>query len=106
MAVTLTPSEAGVAIRVFASVMDGESASPSIMGLLMRQLDVARELVLDYAPDAPNIIHNEGAIRIVGWLWEAPPVPEGRRQQQPDPLAHSGAKALLSRWRTATSERV
>lgn len=44
---------------------------PSDLPRLDRMLAVATEVVLSYAPNAPDIMHNEAAIRFIGYLGQA-----------------------------------
>ena len=70
---------------------------------------VATALVTRYAPDAPDAINNEAAIRCAGWLAEQPSAAitseaEGDIRTSYAPtmqaaLRHSGAMALLTHWR-------
>ena len=59
MAVTLTAAELAQTVGV-------DSATAT------RLLSVATALVTKYAPDAPDAISNEAAIRTAAWLNEAP----------------------------------
>ena len=96
MAVTITAAE-------FAEAIGTDTATAT------RLLAVATELVTRYAPDAPDAIANEGAIRAAGWLAEQPAAAisgetEGdiRTSYAPTMLSalrHSGAMALLSPWK-------
>lgn len=74
-----------------------------------RLLDVVTALVDRYAPDAPNAVSNEAAIRTAGWLAEAPA--GGQTSETTGDLStryaaasqsalrHSGAMALLTIWK-------
>ena len=93
MAVTLTASE-------LADALDGTDAT--------RLLVVVTELVVHYAPDAPDAMHNEAAIRAAGWLAERPAAASGETvgplsasyaPGQHSALRHSGAMALLSPYK-------
>ena len=96
MAVTITAAELGQAVGV-----DLTTAT--------RLLAVAAALVNRYAPDAPDAVANEAAIRAAGWLAEQPSASitsetEGdiRTSYAPTMLSalrHSGAMALLSPWK-------
>ena len=96
MAVTITATELAEAVGV-----DLATAT--------RLLAVATELVTRYAPDAPDAVAIEAAIRTTGWLAEQPSAAitsetEGdiRTSYAPTMLSalrHSGAMALLSPWK-------
>ena len=96
MALTLSAAELAEAIGV-----DSTTAT--------RLLAVATALVTRYAPDAPDAINNEAAIRCAGWLAEQPSAAitseaEGDIRTSYAPtmqsaLRHSGAMALLTHWR-------
>ena len=96
MAVTLTAAD-------LAAVLGVESA------IATRLLPVASALVERYAPDAPEAIQNEAAIRCSGWLNEQPAAAVrseriGDIQTDYSPsnmsaLRHSGAMALLTGWK-------
>ena len=96
MAVTLTAAELGAAIGV-----DSNTAT--------RLLAVASALVERYAPEAPEAISNEGAIRSAGWLADQPSaairsetegdISTDYAPSQMSALRHSGAMALLSPWK-------
>lgn len=70
---------------------------------------VAKELVQEYAPDAPEYLLNEATIRAAGWLNEggfgyvregtAGPLTVSYATSQKNALYHSGAAALLTRWK-------
>ena len=96
MAVTLTASQLAAAIR-------------SDVALATRLLSVSSELVLRYAPDAPEAIQNEAVVRTSGYLASHPP--SAMRSGSAGPLSaeynpaslsalrHSGAMAVLSAWK-------
>ena len=96
MAVTLTAAELAEAVGV-----DATTAT--------RLKAVAAALVERYAPDAPDAVANEAAIRTAGWLAEQPSAAirsetEGDIQTSYSPtmlsaLRHSGGMALLSPWK-------
>ena len=77
-----------------------------------RLLPVASALVLRYAPDAPDALHDEAVIRCAGWLYGRPGMAASVRSEEAGPvsasyatsekaaLRHSGAMALLTTWKT------
>ena len=74
-----------------------------------RLLAVSTALVERYAPDAPEPIQNEAAIRCCGWLNEQPAaavrsesvgdISAAYAPNMMGALRHSGAMALLSPWK-------
>ena len=96
MAVTLSVAELAEAVGVDET-------------LGTRLLAVAAALVTRYAPDAPDAVANEAAIRTAGWLAEQPSAAitsetEGdiRTSYAPTMLSalrHSGGMSLLSGWK-------
>ena len=97
MAVTLTETDLAAVLAVNQELAD-------------RLHGVAVALVERYAPEAPEAVANEAAIRCAGWLEEAPHGPvrsertgeiatgfDGARAQSA--LRGSGAMALLSPWK-------
>ena len=96
MAVTLTAAQLAEAVGV-----DSKTAT--------RLLAVAAELVNRFAPDAPDAISNEAAIRTAGWLAEQPSaairaeteadISTSYAPSMQSALRHSGAMALLSSWK-------
>ena len=89
MAVTLTAAELAVAIRV------GSTAEETAEVTRLR--DYATEAVTKYAPDAPDVAHNEAVIRIAGYLFDMPQAARGPGYA--DILRNSGASALLLPYR-------
>ena len=83
MAVTLSVAELARAVR--AGTTDAETAE------LTRLLAVGSDVVIQFAPDAPEAILNEAVVRVCGWLYDAPTT--GVRMA--NPLRNSGAAALL-----------
>ena len=95
MAVTLNPADLEAAIG---ADRDG----------CRRVLPVVVALVDDYAPEAPEAVANEAAIRAAGWLCERPSggvlsekgaEVETRYSGTMGALRASGAMALLSPWK-------
>lgn len=96
MAVTLTAA-------------DLAEATGQTSAVATRLLPVVTELVEKYAPDAPEAIQNEAAIRCAGYLAQQPP--DARRSTtvggvssswattHTAALRHSGAMSLLSPWK-------
>ena len=90
-----------------------DSTDTEQIRLFDRLIAVASSLVNRYAPDAPQEVQNEAAIRVVGYLKDTPKsavlsidgggrgfssgttYPSGVRSA----LRHSGAMAILSPWK-------
>ena len=74
-----------------------------------RLLAVSSALVARYAPDAPDAVQNEAAIRCAGWLNEQPAaavrsesvgdISTAYAPNMQSALRHSGAMALLSTFK-------
>ena len=79
---------------------------------------VAAALVEEYSPGAPQPIRDESVIRCSGWLYESTPgLADSKLSAGPvevvrtfapgySALRHSGAMALLSRWRIRRAGRI
>lgn len=91
MAVTLTPQQLAYQLRLIAdtSIILEEPQ----LTVLNQSLGAAARLVLNYAPNAPNDVHNEAVTRIAGYLYDVPP---GSPRRNPNPMRDSGALAILS----------
>ena len=84
---------------------DGVTApTEPVAGLLSRLLLVSQDFVARAAPDAPEAIADEAAIRMTAYLYDAPTAASGDRYAAA--WRNSGAEALVSRWvvRRAGSE--
>ena len=100
MAVTITAIQLAAALRLG----DGETAlvEPQL-SQINRVLASATALVEDYAPNAPEGIQNEAAIRLAAYLYDAPP---GASQRFVNAMANSGAQALLARFRVIRATKL
>ena len=58
---------------------------------------VAVAVIERYAPDAPDAVKDEAAVRVAGYLLDQPPAPAGDGHAAA--LRNSGAAALVSQWR-------
>ena len=92
MAVTLTVGDVAVAIRAATDASNVPAPVAAVLGFLV---PAGSAIVLDYAPDAPDAIHNAALIRLAGWLYDADPTDS----RISNALEVSGASAMLSRWR-------
>ena len=93
MSVTITAVQLAAAMRI------GDGMTPleePQAGVINRILATATALVESYAPKAPEAIQNEAVIRVGGYLFDSPP---GGSMRFANPLADSGAQALLARFR-------
>lgn len=90
MAVTLTAAALAVAMRL--------GDTPEETAQATRLLTTATALVTQHAPDAPDAIQNEAAIRVAGYLFDMPQAARGSGFG--DVLRNAGALALLVPWRT------
>ncbi|MYA41282.1 MAG: hypothetical protein F4Z31_05970 [Gemmatimonadetes bacterium] len=93
MAITITNPELAVAIRAAA---DADAIAPQVASVLGFLAPAASAIVLHYAADAPDPVHNAAMIRLVGWLYDADPT-DSRVSRA---LEVSGAAGLLARWRS------
>ena len=89
MAVDLTVAQLSNALRL------GDTAEE--LEIVTRLLGVASALVSVYAPNAPDAIANEAAVRLAGYLFDQPTAPA--RSSHANALRNSGAAALLASWR-------
>ena len=92
IAVTITVGQAAIAIRAAA---DADNVPVPIATALGLMLPAADAMVMRYAPDAPDAMHNAAAIRLIGWLYDADP----NDPRISRPLEVSGAANLLAQWR-------
>ena len=89
MAVTITAAEFRAALRLGDTTEETAEAT--------RILASVSALVLKHAPNAPDAIHSEAAVRAGGWLFD---MPAAQRTAAGDVLRNSGALALLLPYRT------
>lgn len=95
MAVTITQGELAVAIRAATD----EAAVPAPVATVISFLaPAAAAMIIEYAPNAPDDVHNLAMIRLCGWLFEADPT-DSRISRA---MEVSGAQGILSRWRSHT----
>ena len=92
MPITIELPDLIVAIR---AALDRENIPPQIEKIIGMQFNAAKVLILNYAPNAPDEILDQAAIRLTGWFYDSDPS---------DPLVGrglqlSGAAALLGAWR-------
>ena len=85
----LTVDDVRVAVRA------GNSAQET--AVLDRLLKVAKALVKEHAPAAPDTMKTEACVRVVGYLFDQPNA--GRGVAFGDALGNSGAASLLEPWR-------
>ena len=89
MAVSITVAELAAAIRLGSSTEETAQAT--------RLLALATQVVTKHAANAPDAVQNEAAIRVAGYLFDAPQAAQGAGYA--DILRNSGAAALLLPYR-------
>ena len=94
MALQITPAALAAKIRVSADPTT-PPAEPEL-GIVEGLRSVADELINLYAPDAPDSVKDEAAVRFVGYLYDAPHAGAGVHV---DAMRNSGAMSLLAWWR-------
>ena len=94
MALQITTAALAAKIRVSADPTT-PPAEPEL-GIVEGLRSAADELINLYAPDAPDSIKDEAAVRFVGYLYDAPHAGAGVHV---DAMRHSGAMSLLAWWR-------
>lgn len=97
MAVNLTVAQLAVELRLIAAETD--TIPPGISAVLTRVLAAAKAAVDAYAPNAPQALANEAAIRLASVLYDQ----AGSQSRGGNPVVQSGAAALLSRHRTRSA---
>ena len=65
--------------------------------LVTARLAYVTEAVEHYAPSAPDVVHDEAAIRLAGYIYDSPRAPSGTRYA--NALRNSGAGSMLFRYR-------
>lgn len=93
MAVTITTGQVAVAIRAATAADDVPEAIATVLGFLV---PAATAIILEYAPGAPNAVHDAALIRLAGWLYDADPTEPAIGRA----MAVSGAAPLLAQWRS------
>ena len=93
MAVTITVTQLAQAIRV-----STETPGEPTNSVLQRNLASATLLVVRSAPDAPDEVHNLAVTMVVSTIFDNP--------NSRNPLADSGAQAVLSPYRVPVSRAV
>lgn len=92
MAVTITVPQVAIAIRAAAQI---DTVPPEVTLVLGFLVPAASAIILDYAPGAPDEVHDAALIRLTGWLYDADPT-DSRVSRA---LEVSGGAGLLARWR-------
>lgn len=92
MAVTITQAALAVAIRAAADATSIPAAVTQVIGV---HFPAAEAMILAYAPQAPDAIHDAAMVRLVGWLYDADPTDS----RLSNPLEVSGTSNLLQQWR-------
>ena len=99
MAVTLTVDQLAIELRV--STGDAPLREP-LAGIMSRLLGACSEMVENYAPLAPDSVHNRACVRLAGFEYLASPTSTRFRNS----LQNSGAQALLARYRVGRAVAV
>ena len=89
MAVKISAADLAAALRLGSSAEELAQAT--------RLLAYASEAVVKNAPDAPQVVQTEAAIRIAGYLYDAPTAAKGASYAAV--LRNSGAAGLLLPYR-------
>ena len=89
MPVTLTVPELAAAMRV------GDSSEE--MAEVTRLLSYATVAVEHHAADAPDVVHNESAIRLASYIYDQPG--SSSRANFANALRNSGAARMMLPWR-------
>ena len=76
-----------------------DAADAKVAGQLQRIQPAAEAAVLRFAPQAPEAIRDEATIRLAGYLYDAPTVPQPGIALTTAPLRASGAAGLLAPYR-------
>ena len=77
---------------------DGETALTGPAAVVLERIaKTAKVLVVRYAPNAPDAIHDEAFVRVAGWLYDADP--SGSTPGGPTALRSSGAASILGPYR-------
>jgi len=99
MAFTITPGELAVVLRF---TTDAEQV-PAPVALALKFLSLAsQEMILRYAPGAPDNVHDAALVRLAGFLYDNDPTDP----QTPNPMSTSGTAAILSQWRVHQLGRI
>lgn len=94
MAVTRTVTQLAADLRIG----DGTTAPAGAVAVVLQRIDAtARALVVAYAPDAPDEIHDEAYVRLAGWLYDQDP--SGSNPGGPAAMRASGAASLLNSYK-------
>jgi len=94
VAVTRTLAQLAADLRIG----DGTTAPTGAVAVVLGRIDAtARAMVVAYAPDAPDAIHNESYARLAGWLFDQDPT--ARAPGGSSAMRSSGAAALLSPYK-------
>ena len=103
MPLTISVAQLSQAVRLTVT----GSPAPPYLAILTRQLAVATAQIELYAPDADDDTKNEAAVRMVGYLLDAPTANPSRNVSTPESaFRNSGAKGLLSPWHVQVSATV
>ncbi|MCY3857740.1 MAG: hypothetical protein OXG25_02395 [Gammaproteobacteria bacterium] len=91
MAITITVEDLADACRV-------DKAQPTELDQIERLRSFATQALLEAAPDAPDVIHNEAAVRLVGYLYDQPFATPSISYA--NALRNSGAASMIQNYRS------
>lgn len=92
----LTIPQLAEALRIVGSAT--ETVPAATTAILTRQLAVARALITAHAPTAPELVADEAAVRLCGFLFDQDPA----LPRSQNPMVASGAGSVLGPWHTPT----
>lgn len=92
MAITITAAQVAVAIRAATDVNDVPDVVATVLDILV---PAAGAIILEWAPSAPDSVHDASLVRLSGWLYDADPA-DSRAGQA---MQLSGAASLLAPFR-------
>ncbi len=92
MAVTITAGDLAVVLRAAPAADEVDARILTVVNLA---LSFASSCVMDYAPKAPDGVHNAAVARLAGWLYDADP----SDPQTANALRVSGAQSMLAMYR-------
>ena len=92
MAVSITQAQATVAIRAAPNADAIPAPVATVIGVLWPGAVMA---VVEYAPDAPDAMHDAAVVRLLGWMWDAEPTDPAVGRA----IHVSGAAPLLAPFR-------
>ena len=94
MSVTRTLAQLAADLRIG----DGVTEPTGAVAVVLSRIGAAATAMVErYAPNAPDAIHDEAYVRVVGWLYDSDPT--GASPGGPVALRSSGAASLLGPYK-------